>query len=284
MADPVQVAVEGPYPALPARVAHLVDAVDPTGTQQRLVQRLRHVRRHHDHDPVLRRRLRAHAQGTPHDPVEEATRLLQTRYLGEQCLQRSVDAGRATTTAGNHETCLRQCAACRGARIRHPVTGVTRVDQTDPVAGGLTTVTQGVGLVKENDHAAVPQGERAQLAEQSLDLHHADAEEHGPKRARVDEDIGLPGLTGDRLRDQGLAGTGWTPQQDAAGYVAAPIFDLVRLLQIEDRLPDPGQDVILAPDVGEPGLDVLGEVHLHAAAGQEPEQQRELPDRNKHDQ
>ncbi len=55
VADLAQVALEGPYPALLAGVPDLVDAVDAAGPQQCLVQGLRHVGRHHDHDAVLRR-------------------------------------------------------------------------------------------------------------------------------------------------------------------------------------------------------------------------------------
>ena len=39
------------------------------------------------------------------------------------------------------------------------------------------------------------------------------------------------------------------------------------------------RNVVLAPDVREPGLDVVGVVDVHAAPGQEPEKQRELGDR-----
>ncbi len=149
--------------------------------------------------------------------------------------------------------------------------------------GELTTIAQSIGFVKENNHTAIPQGEFAQLAEKALHLHHTDAEEHGLEGARVDKDIGFPGLTGDRLRDQCLPGAGRAPQQDAPGHVPAPAFDLLRFLQVEDRFLDPGQNVVLAPHVGEPGLDVLGEVHIHTTAGEEPEQQRKLPDGDKHD-
>ncbi len=184
------------------------------------------------------------------------------------------------------------------AGVGHPVARVCRVDRPEEVAAGttrrgrppeittgeLTAVTQSVGLVEEHDHTAVAESQLAQLAEQALHLHHADTEEHRPERTWVDEDVGLARLAGDRLRDQGLAGAGRTPQQDASGHVAATAFDLLGLLQMEDRLLDPGQDVVLAPDVGEPGLDVLGEVDVHAAAGEKPEDHYELADREQHEQ
>ena len=83
---------------------------------------------------------------------------------------------------------------------------------------------------------------------------------------------GLPVSPGHRLGHQRLAGARRPPEQDAAGHVAAPGLDLLRVLQVEDVLLDPLQHVVLAPDVGEPGLDVVRVVHVDAAPGQEPEQ------------
>ena len=81
--------------------------------------------------------------------------------------------------------------------------------------GELTAVAERVGLVEEHDHAAVAQGELAQLAEERLHLEDADPEEHVRERARVDEDERLAGLTGDRFGHERLAGAGRPPQQDA---------------------------------------------------------------------
>ncbi len=84
-----EIALVGADPACLRWVADLVDAVDAAGPQQRLVQRLREVGRHHDQHPVLGRRLRAHAEDPPHVAVDEAAWLLQPGKLGEQRLQRA---------------------------------------------------------------------------------------------------------------------------------------------------------------------------------------------------
>ena len=60
------------------------------------------------------------------------------------------------------------------------------------------------------------------------------------------------------------------------GHVAALLLDLLGVLQEDDVLLDPLEHVVLAPDVGEPGLDVVGEVDVHPAPGQEPEDGDEL--------
>ena len=142
--------------------------------------------------------------------------------------------------------------------------------------GQRAAAAQRVGLVEEHDHAAVPEREPAQLAEQGLDLEDADAHEHVDERARVHEHVRAAGLARHRLRHQRLAGAGRSPEQDAAGHVAAPGLDLLRVLQVQDVLFHPLQDMVLAPDVGEPGLDVVRVVDIHAAPGQEPEDRGEL--------
>src|SRR6185437_5186282 len=65
----------------------------------------------------------------------------------------------------------------------------------------------------------------------------------------------------------------------AAGHVTAAVLDELRVLKEDDVFLDPREHVILAPHVGEPGLDVVGVVDVDAAPGKEPEQQRELGDR-----
>ena len=61
----LQVAAEGLLTADLRGVSHFVDAVDATGPEQRLVEGIRHIGRHHHQDPVLRRRLWLHPDGTP---------------------------------------------------------------------------------------------------------------------------------------------------------------------------------------------------------------------------
>ena len=101
--DLVQVALVRAHPTGLARVADPVDPVDAARPQQRLVQRLRHVRGHHDEDPVLGRRLRPHAQRPPAPAVEQAARLLQAGQLGEQRLQRALPATAAHAVHAAHD-------------------------------------------------------------------------------------------------------------------------------------------------------------------------------------
>ena len=133
-----------------------------------------------------------------------------------------------------------------------------------------------VGLVEEHDHAAVAERELAQLPEQRLDLEDADAHEHVVERAGVDEDVGPAGLARDGLGHQRLAGAGRPPEQHAGRHVAALLLDRVRVLQEDDVLLDPLDDVVLAPDVGEAGVDVVRVVGVDAAPGEQPEQPDEL--------
>ena len=146
----------------------------------------------------------------------------------------------------------------------------------DAALGQLTAVTQRVGLVEEDDHPAVPQREPPQLAEQRLHLEDADTHEHVDERARVDEHVRAAGLTRHRLGHQRLAGARRPPEQQAARHVAAALLDQLGVLQEDDVLLDPLEHVVLTPDVGEPGLDVVGKVDVDPAAGHEPEEGDEL--------
>jgi hypothetical protein len=60
--------------------------------------------------------------------------------------------------------------------------------------------------------------------------------------------------------------------------VAALRLDRLRRLEQGDVLLHPREHVVLAPDVGEPGLDVVREVGLDTALRQEPEDGHELAD------
>ena len=101
--DLVQVALVRAHATGLARVAHAVDPVDAAGPQQRLVEGLRHVRGHHDEDPVLGRRLRPHAQRPTAPAVEQAARLLQPGELGEQGLQGALAAAAAHAVHAAHD-------------------------------------------------------------------------------------------------------------------------------------------------------------------------------------
>src|SRR6266581_6315852 len=79
----------------------------------------------------------------------------------------------------------------------------------------------------------------------------------------------LAGLPGHRLGHQRLTGARRSPEQDAAGNVTALLLDRLRILQEQHVLLHPLQHVVLAPHVGEPRRDVVGEVDVHAALGHE---------------
>jgi len=166
-------------------------------------------------------------------------------------------------------------------QVGEPVAGVA--DHRAEPAGRallaeLAAAAEGVGLVEEDDHAAVAEREFAELAEERLHLQDADAHEHVDERARVDEHVRPAGLARDGLGHQGLAGAGRAPEQEAARHVAAARLDRVGLLEEDDVLLDPLDHVVLAPDVGEPRLDVVREVRLDPAAGHEPEDAEDLHD------
>jgi hypothetical protein len=149
---------------------------------------------------------------------------------------------------------------------------------------GAAVPADGVDLVDEHDGGRVG----LRLLEQVADPAGADTDEHLDEvgaRDRVERDAGL---TGDRTREQGLAGTGRAVQQHALRDLGADRLELGRaleelldLVQLLDRL-------VGSRDVGERGLrrvlaDQLGlalaELHDPAAAalhlGHEVEEQAE---------
>ncbi len=232
------------------RVAHLVDAIEAAGPKERGVQDVRPVGGHHHEDPVLGRRLRPHPEGPSDDPVEEAAGLLQAGELGEEGLK-----GAHASASGHaaHDDAISQAAAGLVARARRQAALQDEprglgMQVGEPVACGLRgpgaepglpagsqlahhpPVPEGVGLVEEDDDAAVAQAEPAELPEQGLHLDDADTHEHVDECARVHENERPAGLSGDRLGHQRLSGPRWTPQQDSAWDVATLLLDLVRLL------------------------------------------------------
>ena len=258
-----EVALIGSDPPGLGRVADLVDAVDAARAQQRLVQRRRHVGGHHDQDPVLGRRLGPHAEDPPDVAVDEAPRLLQPGQLGEQGLQRAHAAAAAPVHhAADHLPVPPAARLLRDLRFHRlpgqhqagvfrqvgkPVTAGGRERRgggdAGPAAGAalgeLAAVAQRVGLVEEDDHAAVPQREPPQLTEERLHLEDADAHEHVDEGAGVDEYVRAAGLAGHRLGHQRLAGSRRPPQQQAARHVAAALLDQLGVLQEDDVLLDP---------------------------------------------
>ena len=144
-------------------------------------------------------------------------------------------------------------------------------------------VAERIGLVEEDDDSAVSQRELSQLPEQTLHLEHADAHEHVDERAGIDEDVRSPGLAGDGLGHQRLAGARRAPQKQAAGDVATLLLDRLRPLQEDDVLLHLRQHVVLSPHIGKAGLDVVRVVDVDPAAGQEPEDRNELEHDDKQD-
>jgi hypothetical protein len=144
--------------------------------------------------------------------------------------------------------------------------------------GDGAAATECIGLVEEDDHAAVAHRKLAQLPEERLDLEDADAHEHLDESAGVDEHERPSGLACYRFGDKRLAGARRAPQQDASGDIAAALLNRLGILEEDHVLLDLGEHVVLAPDIGEPGLDVVGKVDVYAAAREEPEQPDELKD------
>jgi hypothetical protein len=139
-----------------------------------------------------------------------------------------------------------------------------------------TPAAERVGLVEEHDHTAITQRELAQLSEERLHLQDADPEEHVLERARIDEHVRAPGLASHRLGHERFAGSRRPPQQDAPRHVATLALDLLRPVEKHDVLFHLGQHLVLAPDIGEPRLDLLRHVGVDAAARHEPEDRCEL--------
>ena len=197
--DLVEVALVGADAAALGGVADLVDAVDAAGAQQGVVQCLGQVAGHHDEDPVLRRRLGAHAQRAAQDPVEEAPGLLQAAHLGEQGLQGA--HAPAAVAHATHDDPVAMGPDQQRPRtvvlVRQPVAGTELLPGKAVSTRGLAPPTlgaalglaaaQGVGLVEEHDDPAVPQRHLARLPEQRLDLQDPDTHEHVRERAGLDE-------------------------------------------------------------------------------------------------
>ena len=135
-----------------------------------------------------------------------------------------------------------------------------------------------VGLVEEHDDAAVAQRELAQLAEQRLHLHDADAHEHGLEGARVDEHVGRPVSPATASAMSVLPVPGGPHSRMPPGTWPPLLSISSGSLEEDDVLLDPLEHVVLAPHVGEAGLDLGRHVGLDAALRHEPEDGDELQD------
>ena len=121
---------------------------------------------------------------------------------------------------------------------------------------GAAVAADGVDLVHEDDAGGVLLG----LLEQVADAAGADADEHLDEVRAGDREEGHAGLTGDRAREQRLAGAGRAVEQHALGDPGAErlellgvLEELLDLVQLLHGLVGPG-------DVAEGDL---GRVHRH---------------------
>ena len=136
-----------------------------------------------------------------------------------------------------------------------------------PCAASCAAAAECVGLVEEGDDAAVAERELAQTPEEQLHLDHTHAD--GVELAGVDVDERLAGLARHRFGHERLAGAGRPPQQQAARDVPALLLDHLRVVEEDEVLLHLLEHRVLAPDVGEPRLDVVGVERLDAAPGGE---------------
>src|SRR5690606_6665127 len=132
--------------------------------------------------------------------------------------------------------------------------------------------TDGVDLVDEDDAGGV----LLALLEQVADAAGADADEHLDEVRAADAEERDPGLAGDRLGEQGLAGARRAHQQHALGDPAADAQVLAGVAEEVDDLLDVLAGLVDASDILEGDLVVvlveqaglaLAEVHGPAAAG-----------------
>src|SRR6266568_5927771 len=92
---------------------------------------------------------------------------------------------------------------------------------------------------------------------------HTDEEFDKVGRARTEE--GHPGLSGDRTRQQGLAGTRWANQQDTLGDMRSDLEEALWVTQEVDHLAQFHLGLINACHIGESGCWAFFAVQLGAA-------------------
>ena len=103
------------------------------------------------------------------------------------------------------------------------------------------------------------------VGEQVAHARRADADEHLHEVRAGDRDERHAGLTGDGAGDQRLAGARRTDEEHAARDARADLLELARVLQEVDDLLDLLLHRLVAGDVTEGRLRLLGVVHLGAA-------------------
>ncbi len=283
--DLVQIADDGLPASFLGRKPHLVDAVDPSGTEHRLVEGVGHVGGHDVEDPVLGRRL-----GTEPEQLSETVghppRLGEAVHLGQQRLEHTGAPAPHSHPAHHdpvHESPSRRVGGdlgllcpvieqeilCLRGEVGEPVAGrpAVRSRCRAELAGGRPHRPPGaerVRLVEEDDDPTVAETQLSQLAIEALDLEQTDPEEHVDEGPGLHEHVRAPGLAGHGLCHEGLAGAGRSPEQDPSRDVPTLGLDLVRFLEERDVLLDQVEDVVLTPDVVEPGGDLFGEDDIGA--------------------
>ena len=128
------------------------------------------------------------------------------------------------------------------------------------------------------------EGEAPELSVEGLHLEHADPKEHIGERGGLDRYEGAARFARHRLGHQRLAGSRGSPEQDPSGDVPTLRLDGFRVLQVDDVLLDPLENLVLSLDVLVPRVDVVGHVRLDSSAREEPEDRRELTDGNGEDE
>ena len=127
---------------------------------------------------------------------------------------------------------------------------------------GAALAADRVDLVDEDDRGRL----LARGLEEVADAGGADADEHLHEVGAGDRDERNAGFTGDRTRDQRLAGARRTDEQHALGDARADVLELAGHLQEVDDFGDLFLHRAVAGDVGEGGLRFVGVVDLGARA------------------
>ena len=242
MRDLGEVPLVGADAARLGRVADPVHAVDAAGPQQRLVQRRRHVGRHHDQDAVVRRRLGPHAEHPPDHPVDEPARLLQSGQLGEQGLHDllGVEARRRSTPAPKGTSTSWRSGRCRVRTARASTLTMRTSPLSLATAGSSTPRTRTSGTSPDTVERLTPG--LAERGKHLLDV--AQEERVGPDHehalALEREAVGVEEIGGAVQRHRRLARTRAALDDQDAGERRADDLVLLALDGPDDVAHVPG--------------------------------------------
>src|SRR5436190_1144059 len=154
------------------------------------------------------------------------------------------------------------CTSCTPRRTANSAASLTRLERSAPLMPGVALAADGVDLVDEDDRGRL----LARGLEEVADARRADADEHLHEVGAGDRDERHPRLTGDRTRDEGLAGAGRADQQHTLRDARADLLELARHLEEVDDFGDLFLYRAVARDVGEGRLRFVGVVDLGARA------------------